>query len=112
MIGLECLHTTAGISERSDVIRAFPKRSTSSCNFARSAPGLDHEVKHSKRNSISTHAHVIFSIYYVKSNVTCKSTTSSDIFMAVVLLHETVFQGQSLSQNLINSLNMLIAKQV
>ena len=111
MIGLECLHTTAGISERSDVIRAFPKRSTSSCNFARSAPGLDHEVKHSKRNSISTHAHVIFSIYYVKSNVTCKST-SSDIFMAVVLLHETVFQGQSLSQNLINSLNMLIAKQV
>ena len=36
MIGLECLHTTAEISERSDVIRAFPKRSKSSCNFARS----------------------------------------------------------------------------
>ena len=43
MIGLECLHTTAGISERSDVIRAFPKRSTSSCNFARPASGLEHE---------------------------------------------------------------------
>ena len=40
MIGLECLHATAEISERSDVIRAFPKRSKSSCNFARSAPGL------------------------------------------------------------------------
>ena len=40
MIGLECLHATAEISERSDVIRAFPKRSKSSCNFARSAKGL------------------------------------------------------------------------
>ena len=34
------------------------------------------------------------------------------VFMAVVLLDKTVFQGQSLSQNLINSLNLLIAKQI
>ena len=41
MIGLECLHATAGISERSDVIPIrIPKRSKSSCNFALSAPGL------------------------------------------------------------------------
>lgn len=40
MIGLECLLATVGILERSDVIRAFPKRFTSSCNFARSGKGL------------------------------------------------------------------------
>ena len=34
------------------------------------------------------------------------------VFMAVALLHKTVFQGQSLSQNLINSLNLLMAKQI
>ena len=44
MIGFECLNATAEISERSDAIRAFPKRSKSSCNFAQSAPGLDHEI--------------------------------------------------------------------
>ena len=40
MISLECLLATVGILERSDVIRAFPKRFTSSCNFARSGKGL------------------------------------------------------------------------
>ena len=34
------------------------------------------------------------------------------VFMAVALLYKTVFQGQSLSQNLFNSLNLLMAKQI
>ena len=42
-------HTTAEISERSDVIRAFQKRPTSSRSFARSAQGLNVENQESAK---------------------------------------------------------------
>ena len=53
--------------------------------------------------------HIVFWYFFDKNNC---GIFFPFCFMAVVLLDKTVFQGQSLSQNLISSLNLLIVKQI
>ena len=85
MIGLECLHATAEISERSDVIRAFPKRLKSSCNFARSAPLLNGPFLASKGRAIS-----IQNIQHYQLCIICNSTKSNTARVSIERINESI----------------------
>ena len=94
MIGLECLLATVGILERSDVIRAFPKRFTSSCNFARSGKGLI-----GKR------------LLMVDGGITCHSKHSAHCFV-LLYFFLPAFLEENYAKIFSNSGNIVAAKYV